>query len=162
MSSLSASLCLFSAALCNVAVLDQSLFGQQQGNQQQQQLSGQNLFGTATNLFNAGLGALTGTGGGGRPQGQGNRPRPPHQTPCAGKFQYVTNGREWKGIIKLKNVNPNVDTRLEAEFVLPQGMQRRVRSASDTPSNCRAKQNSFSFSELPSKNRDRQRRHSLR
>lgn len=129
MSSLSASLCLFSAALCNVAVLDQSLFPQgNQPQQQQQQLGGQNLFGTATNIFNAGLGALT--GGGGRPnQGQGNKPRPPHQSPCPGKFQYVSNGREWKGIVRLKNINPSQDTKLEAEFVLPAGLQRRVRQA---------------------------------
>lgn len=128
MSSLSATVCLYTAALCNVAVLDQSLFGPQQGGQQQQ-YNGQNLLGTATNLFNVGLGALTGTGG--RPQGQGNnRPRSPHQSPCPGKFQYVTNGREWKGIIKLKNVNPNADTRLEVEFLLPQGLQRRVRKIS--------------------------------
>lgn len=130
MSSLSASLCLFSAALCNVAVLDQKLFEQPQ-NQQNQQVGGGNLINQATNLFGSftGLGGFTGGGANpnrGQGQGQGQKPKTPHQSPCAKKFQYVTNGREWKGIIKLKNIDVNENTLLEADFVLPQGTQRRV------------------------------------
>lgn len=141
MSSLSASLCLFSAALCNVAVLDQKLF-EQQGNQNQQQVVGNGaLINQATNLFgnfaNQGLGVLTGNRQGqgngqrqGQGQGQGNgqgqKPKAPHQSPCRNKFQYVTDGREWKGIIRLKNVDINRDTLLEVDFVLPQGAYKRV------------------------------------
>lgn len=126
MSSLSASLCLFSAALCNVAVLDQKLF-EQQGNQQQQIGNGA-LINTATNLFGsfanqAGFGGLTGN----KPSQGQRQPRPPHQSPCGKKFQYVTDGREWKGIIKLKNVDIDRDTLLEIDLVVPQGSQRRVR-----------------------------------
>lgn len=96
MSSLSASLCLFSAALCNVAVLDQNLFDQQ--NSQQQYGNGALLNQASNFLGSFGLGGLNG----GQVQGQ-NRQRPPHQSPCGKKFQYVTDGRQWKGIIKLKN-----------------------------------------------------------
>lgn len=132
MSSLSASLCLFSAALCNVAVLDQKLF-EQGGNQQQQGYGNGQLINTATNLFGsfanqAGFGGLTGTAN--RPQGQGGQgqKRPPHQSPCGKKFQYVTDGREWKGILRLKNVDINRDTLLEVDVVLPQQGNRRVSS----------------------------------
>jgi hypothetical protein len=121
MSSLSASLCLFSAALCNVAVLDQNLFDVQGG---QQQIGNGALINQATNLLGSfGLGGFNGNR-----QGQGqNRQRTPHQSPCGKRFQYVTNGREWKGIIKLKNIDLNQDTTLQADFVLPQGLQKRVR-----------------------------------
>lgn len=129
MSSLSASLCLFSAALCNVAVLDQKLFEQPQN--QNQQIGGGALLNQAGNLLGSftGLGGLT--GGGANPnRGQGQKQKTPHQSPCGKKFQYVTNGREWKGIIKLKNIDVDEDTLLEADFVLPQGTQRRVSKTS--------------------------------
>lgn len=132
MSSLSASLCLFSAALCNVAVLDQKLFDQQ-GNQPQQQqgLGNGALINTATNLFgtfaNQAIVGFTGNNqNNANKNGQGHKPRPPHQSPCPKKFQYVTDGREWKGIIKLNNVDLNHDLKLEVEFVLPQAANRRV------------------------------------
>lgn len=137
MSSLSASLCLFSAALCNVAVLDQNLFegGNQQAQPQQQpgygsgQLINQaaNIFGSFANQ--AGFGNQQGNKQGqGQGQGQGNNknPRPPHQSPCGKKFQYVTDGRQWKGILRLKNVDVNHDTTLEVELVVPQQGNRRV------------------------------------
>lgn len=137
MSSLSASLCLFSAALCNIAVLDQKVFEQQEvhqgGNHNQHAANHQGLLGTTSNLLGglaAGLGGFTGTqniNNNNQAQAQGHKQRTPHQSPCAKKFQYVTNGREWKGIIKLKNVEVNHDTHLEAEFIVPQGSQRRVR-----------------------------------
>lgn len=146
MSSLSASLCLFSAALCNVAVLDQRVF---EGNPQDQQVGQQqigdgalvnaaaNLYGSFLNGFNGkgnaanrqGQGQGQGHGNGhGNGHGQGNnkQQRQPHQSPCPNKFQYVTDGRQWKGIIRLKNIDVNKHTRIEAEFVLPHGMQRRV------------------------------------
>lgn len=156
MSSLSASLCLFSAALCNVAVLDQKLFEgnaqDQQAGQQQQQIGNGALINSAANLFGSFVGGLAGNGNVANRQGQGqghghgngnghghnghkqghgqgnnNGQRPPHQSPCPNKFQYVTDGRhQWKGIIRLKNIDVNKHTRLEAEFVLPHGMQRRV------------------------------------
>lgn len=127
MSSLSASLCLFSAALCNVAILDQKLFDQPQNQQQNQQLGSGSLVNQATNLFGSftGLGGLTGAGTNPN-KGQGQKQKSPHQSPCAKKFQYVTNGREWKGIIKLKNIDVDEDTLLEADFVLPQGFSRKV------------------------------------
>lgn len=131
MSSLSASLCLFSAALCNVAVLDQKLFEQpevQQGTIHNQQAANQQgLLGAATNLLGgltAGLGGLSGTTN--NNQAQGHPPRTPHQSPCGKKFQYITNGKVWKGVIKLKNVDVNHATNLEAEFIIPQQTQRRV------------------------------------
>lgn len=145
MSSISASLCLFSAALCNVAVLDQHFEQQSNHNHpQNQQYNGQGVVDQASNLFgnfaNAGLGALGvnqgnrpqnqghGQGGHGQGQGHGGHNRgPPHQSPCPKKFQYVTNGKEWKGIIRIKNVDINRDTHLDVDFILPSGLQRRVR-----------------------------------
>lgn len=154
MSALSAQVCLFSAALCNIAVLDQHLFEQQGNNQNgaSQQAGGGKLINTAANLFGnfasqAGIGGFGGGNQGnyhgqgqgqgnyhrqgqgqgyhqGQGQGQGHR-RSPHQSPCGKKFQYVTDGKEWKGIIRIKNVDVNHDLMLEAEFVLPQGAQRR-------------------------------------
>lgn len=131
-SPLSASLCLFSAALCNVAVLDQNLFeqGSQPVNHQPQgQIGSGALINTATNLFNqfaGGLGGYNNNNNYNRPA-QGQRPRTPHQSPCPKKFQYVTDGREWKGIIRLKNVDVNHDTLLEADFLFPaHGGGRRV------------------------------------
>lgn len=129
MSSLSASLCLFSAALCNVAVLDQKLFEQPQNQQHNQQIGGGSLLNQASNLFGSftGLGGLTGGGANhGQGQNQGQKQKTPHQSPCSKKFQYVTNGREWKGIIKLKNIDINENTLLEADFILPTAVQRRV------------------------------------
>lgn len=136
MSSLSASLCLFSAALCNVGVLDQHIFeqgSQPVHNQQQGQLGNGALINTATNLFNQFAGGLGGYNNNNnnnnyqnRPA-QGQKPRTPHQSPCPKKFQYVTDGREWKGIIRLKNVDVNHDTLLEADFLVPgHGGGRRV------------------------------------
>lgn len=143
MSSLSApSLCLFSAALCNIQILDQKLFDQAAnqvgGNQQfnNQQGTGA-LINQATNLFNAFTGGFGGGNnnqnnnrpaqGQGQGQGQGQKPRSPHQSPCPNRFQYVTDGREWKGIMKLKNIDLNVDTLLEADFLIPTRAYQRVR-----------------------------------
>lgn len=129
MSSLSASLCLFSAALCNVAVLDQKVFEQtevhQGGYQSPQASNQQGLLGAATN-FLGGLGLGGSNYNNAYGQGQNQKQRTPHQSPCANKFQYVTNGKEWKGIIKLKNADINRDITVEAEFILPAGSQRRV------------------------------------
>lgn len=139
MSSLSASLCLFSAALCNVAVLDQKLFeqgGNQQQQQQQQGYGNGQLINQASNLFGnfanqAGFGGLNGAAN--RPQGQGGQgqKRSPHQSPCGKKFQYVTDGREWKGILRIKNIDINRDTLIEVDVVLPQQGNRRVSSKSE-------------------------------
>ncbi|XP_070492215.1 serine protease gd-like [Chironomus tepperi] len=115
----SAAICLFSVALCNIGTLDQSLFNQA-GNNQQQQQQNPNLFGQATNVFNGfvntGLGYL-----GGQQQQQGQRQR--LQSPCGKKFQYVTDGREWKGLIKIGNADLSRDLVIEADFVLPQNQQ---------------------------------------
>jgi hypothetical protein len=136
MSAIATTLCVFSAALCNVGQLDQNLFGNQgQGAQQQQQqpqgnqqYGGGALINTATNIFGGLVGGLGGYNRpGGQGQGQGQRPpQQPHQSPCKAKFQYLTDGKQWKGIIKLKNIDVNQETLVEADFVLPQG-QRRVR-----------------------------------
>lgn len=144
MSSLPASLCLFSAALCNVAVLDQKLFeGNLQDQQQQQQIGDGAFVNAAANLYGSFVNGFNGNGNVANRQGQGhghgngqgqknghgqgkNKQRQPHQSPCPNKFQYVTDGRQWKGIIRLKNIDVNKNTRIEAEFVLPHGMQRRV------------------------------------
>lgn len=126
MSSLSASLCLFSAALCNVAVLDQKLFeqGNQQPSNQQQGIGSGGLLSSATGLLNNFAGGFGGQNNNNNRPGQGQKPRA-HVSPCPKKFQYVTDGREWKGIIKLKNIDANRDIILEADFVLP-AAQRRV------------------------------------
>lgn len=133
MSSVAASLCLFSAALCNVKMLDQKLF-EPQGMQQQGGES-QTIINQATNLFgniaNQGLGLLTGNRqrqGQNQGQPQNQKQRVPHQSPCPGKFQYVTDGREWKGIIRMKNIDLNHDTTIFADFVLPQEAYIRVKA----------------------------------
>lgn len=113
----SVTLCLFSVALCNVGNVDQYLFGQQQPNQQNQNLG---FGGQATNIFNgfanaAGLGQFT------QQNPQGGRPKPPYPSPCRQRFQYVTDGREWKGIIRFKNMDLTRDNVIAADFILPQG-----------------------------------------
>lgn len=114
----SATLCLFSAALCNIATLDQSLFNQAGNNQPQQN---QNLFGQATNVFNGfvntGLGYL---GGQQQQQQQQQGQRHRMQSPCPKKFQYATDGREWKGVIKIANVDLSRDLVIEADFGIAQ------------------------------------------
>lgn len=130
MSSLSSSLCLFTAAFCNVAVLDQKLFEQEvphNGYHATQAANQQGLLGATTNLH-GGFGVLAGTNSNNNQyQGQqSQKPRTPHQSPCAKKFQYVTNGRDWKGIIKIKNVDVNRGFNLVAEFILPQGTKKNV------------------------------------
>lgn len=124
----SATICLFSVALCNVGSLNQFLFEQpNQQNSPQQQQQGGNLFGQATNLFNGFVGnAGLGNFGGNNNANANRRPRPPHQSPCPKKFQYTTNGQEWKGVIRLGNVDLSRDLTIEADFVLPQG--RNVRN----------------------------------
>lgn len=115
----SAALCLFSVALCNVGTLDQNLFGGQQPQNQQPNygFNGQNIF----NPF--------GGGGGGfnqqyndqqYQQGNRNKPRPPHQSPCPARFRYVTDGNEWKGIIRFGNFDLTRDNVIEVDFALPQ------------------------------------------
>lgn len=47
-------------------------------------------------------------------------------SPCGKKFQYLTDGREWQGSIKLKNVEIEGDTLVEADFVLPRGLNQQV------------------------------------
>lgn len=111
----SAAICLFSVALCNIGTLDQNLFSQA-GNNQQQAQQNPNLFGQASNVFNGfvnnGFGYLGGQ------QQQGHRHR--MQSPCGKKFQYVTDGREWKGIIKIANIDLSRDLVIEADFGIPQ------------------------------------------
>lgn len=108
-------LCIFSVALCNVGNLDQSLFNQPQS--QQQNLGNYNQ---ATNIFNgfvnqASLGSIN------IQQGQRPQQRAP-QSPCGKKFQYVNNGQgQWKGVIKIKNIDLSNDLLIEADFGLPQG-----------------------------------------
>lgn len=45
---------------------------------------------------------------------------------CGMRFQYVTDGREWLGTIRLRNVDVHRETLIEANFALPQGLNRRV------------------------------------
>lgn len=116
----SMTLCLFSVALCNIGNVDQLIFGHQQQQPQQQQVGYEpNIFNGYVNAAN--LGQLNQ-----QPNHQQNhnhnhnkKPRPPHQSPCKARFQYVTDGNEWKGIIKFKNFDLSHDTLIEAEFVLP-------------------------------------------
>jgi hypothetical protein len=117
----SASICLFSVALCNVGSLNQFLFEQPQ-QQQQQGGGGGNLFGQAQNIFNGFVNnannANLGNFGG---NNNNKRPRSPYQSPCPKKFQYVTNGQgtEWKGVIRLNNIDLSRDLLIEADFALP-------------------------------------------
>lgn len=123
----SATICLFSVALCNVGSLNQFLFEQPQQQVAQQQPQGGGFFGQqATNLFNgfvntASLGTINNN------QNK-QKPRPPYSSPCPKKFQYATNGREWKGVIRLSNVDLSRDLLIEADFALPTG--RNVRTFS--------------------------------
>jgi len=115
----SAAICLFSVALCNIGTLDQSLFNQAGNNQQQQQQQNPNLFGQASNVFNGfvntGLGYLNG-----QPQQQQQQQSHRLRSPCGKKFQYVTDGREWKGIIKIANIDLSRNLVIEADFGIPQ------------------------------------------
>jgi DnaJ-class molecular chaperone len=113
-------------ALCNVGSLNQYLFEQPQqqggggGGAVQQ---GGNLFGQAQNVFN---GFVNNAGFGNYNQQNNNnnnnnrRPRPPHASPCPKKFQYASNGKEWKGVIRLNNVDLSRDLLIEADFAVPQ------------------------------------------
>lgn len=112
-------LCLFSAALCNVAVIDQGLF-------ESQSQTHQPVTNGGGGLVNQGLGLLGLNQGLNLGGATNNRPAHKPQSPCGKKFQYVTDGREWKGIIKVKNVDVNHDLQLEVDFTLPQGLQKRV------------------------------------
>lgn len=119
-------LCLFIVVLCNIG-----------GVFNQQQLGG---FGEqAQNIYNgfvnaAGLGQFNQNQAQNQNHNQnqnqnhnhnqnqnGNRhkPKPPHASPCKMKFEYVTDGRGWKGVIKLKNIDLSHDTLVEADFLLP-------------------------------------------
>lgn len=113
----SITLCLFSVALCNVGNLDQHLFSQQAAAPQQQygQQQQQGLFGQATNLFNGFVNQGLGGYNFNNPQQQ-TRP----QSPCMKKFRYVTDGRQWKGVIKIANIDLSNDLVIEADFALPQ------------------------------------------
>lgn len=117
----SMTLCLFSVALCNIGSVDQQIFNQQPQQNQQQGGFGQNVYNGFANA--AGLPQFN------QNQNQNanrNKPKQPHASPCKMKFQYVTDGREWKGIIKLKNIDLSHDTLVEADFSLP--FQRNVSS----------------------------------
>lgn len=110
----SMTLCLFGVALCNIGSLDQTLFGQQPQNQQPNVgFGGQNGF----NNYGG-----NGNGGGqfNQPQQQNRNNRPPHQSPCRARFQYVTDGNQWKGIIRFANWAIARDNIIEADFALPQ------------------------------------------
>lgn len=121
----SVTLCLFSVALCNIGTLDQTLFANQQQTPQPQQQS-PGLFGQATNLFNGFVNqASLGTVNLNQQQGQVGGRRP--QSPCGRRFQYVTDGRQWKGVLKIPNINLARGLVIEADFALVQG-----RNVSDT------------------------------
>lgn len=117
-------LCLFSAALCNIAVIDQGLF-EQQGSQ------------PAVNggINNQGVNFVVINQGQNSPQQ--NQAWTPH-SPCGKKFQYVTDGRQWKGILRVKNIDVHHDIDLKVDFVLPQGLHKKVscHSLSLDPSFC--------------------------
>lgn len=120
----SMTLCLFSVALCNIGGVDQQLFNQQPQQQNQQQGGfGQQIYNGFANA--AGLGQFNqNQNGNGNGNGNRNKQKQPHPSPCKMKFQYATDGREWKGIIKLKNIDLSHDTLIEADFALP--FQRNV------------------------------------
>lgn len=124
----SVALCLFSVALCNVGVLEQSLFDQQhvapqnQQHQQQQQQQG-GFYGQATNFANQGLGLFgvnVNQNQNPNRQQQGQKPKHP-PNPCGKKFQYVTDGNMWKGVIRIKNIDLTRDFQLEVDFAIPNG-----------------------------------------
>lgn len=125
----SAAICLFSVALCNIGTLDQNLFSQA-GNNQQQPQQNSNLFGQGANVFNGFLNTGLGYLGGQQQQQQqqqGHRHR--MQSPCGKKFQYVTDGREWKGLIKIANADLSRNLVIEADFAIVQ--VRNVKSLQD-------------------------------
>lgn len=117
-----ATICLFSVALCNIGLVDQNLFGQQQQQNGVQQQQGGGLFNQATNVFNgfanaAGLGNVNYQNN--NQNQQANRQR---QSPCPKKFTYASDGNgKWKGVIKLTKVNPQQDLQLDADFAIVQG-----------------------------------------
>lgn len=126
-------LCLFSAALCNIGSLDEGVFG----NQATQQQSTDQLANIGTNLFNQGLAGF-GLGGfqvnrqpaaGGQQQQspQNNKkPKQPYELPCPGKFRYVSNNQQWKGVVKFPNINPDKESNLHVDFVLPRNVAQQV------------------------------------
>lgn len=120
----SMTLCLFSVALCNIGNVDQSIFGQQQQPQSQQVGFGQNIFNGFVNA--AGLGN-TQFNQQQQPNQNANKnkPRQPHASPCKARFQYVTNGQEWKGVIKFRSFDVSINNHIDADFALPP-QQRHV------------------------------------
>lgn len=132
MSSTVSTLCLFSAALCNIGSLDDSVFGNQQAPQQQ---ATDQLVNLGTNLFNQGLAGF-GLGqlqvnrqpaAGSQQQQNNKKPKQPHESPCPGKFRYVSNNnQQWKGVAKFPNINPDKETNLHIDFVLPRNVGQQV------------------------------------
>lgn len=124
MSSAVSSLCLFTAALCNVGNLDQNVFGsantQDLGNQ---------FVNLGTNLFNQGAQSL-GIGGislSNNNKNQNKKPKAPHDSPCPGRFRYVTNNQQWKGLLKFPNINPDKETNIHVDFILPRSVNQQVK-----------------------------------
>lgn len=142
MSSQLSAICLFSAALCNIGNLDDQVFGGKTNTTAQNQVSTDQLVNIGTNLFNQGLGGL-GLGGfsvnrvpANQPQSTNNQqhhhnqnqniPKSPHESPCPGKFRYVTNKQQWKGIVKFPSINPDKETKIHVDFVLPRNVGHHV------------------------------------
>jgi hypothetical protein len=130
MSSAVSTLCLFTAALCNVGNLDQNVFGSPETQDNVNQ-----LVNAGTNLFNQGAQSL-GLGGislfgGNTNQNKNknknqNKLKPPHESPCPGKFRYVSNNQQWKGLLKFPNINPDAATNIHVDFILPQNVNQEV------------------------------------
>lgn len=97
--------------LCGISVINQNVFDVPNS-------ANSPVLGAATNVFGsfvnyASLGTVN----------VNKSPTTPHQSPCPKKFQYVSNGRKWRGVIRLKNPDITKDISLHAHFVLPRGVQ---------------------------------------
>jgi hypothetical protein len=131
MSSAVSTLCLFTAALCNVGNLDQNVFGspETQENLNQFVNAGSNLFNQGAQSL--GLGGISLNFGGNNVNNNKNKNKnqkikPPHDSPCPGKFRYVSNNQQWKGLLKFPNINPDGVTNVHADFILPRNVNQEV------------------------------------
>jgi hypothetical protein len=122
-----ATLCLFSVALCNVGLVDQNLFNnQQQQAPQQQGVGGGGYLNQAANIFGgfvnaAGLGNVNFNQNNQQQQQQQQQGQRRPQSPCPKKFTFATDGRDWKGVIKLTKVNLAQDLYLDVDYAITQG-----------------------------------------
>lgn len=120
--------CLLTLGLCNLGS------EQMQTAQQNTPAPRRGLFAGTANLL--GLGGITNAVGGILNPQQLNYEVPdtiinrgggaPHQSPCEQLFRYVSDGRQWKGVMELYDSNPNSEILVETQFSLPPGTPKNV------------------------------------